>query len=473
MMKFLADIRPSGLWLEALLATAVVAGLTWAMIFLAFNGFLPHPFFYEPSDTFMDWYNPAYWAYDKGRYDSWGSVYPPLSFAILRVFSFSACYQGAEGVTSRDCDWLGIVVIHIIFVLNAILIARTFLKIDRRTALPRSIALSLGLPMVFMLERGNLLLLTFTCILLGYGPLLKSARLRWVAVAFAINFKFYLIASLFPQLLKRRWRWFEGAAITTVFVYVISYIVVGNGSPFDILKNVVSVSDAYEAGGFLDGWYASTYKPFLSVLEGKYVPVNSIIGSANVDLLMTLLPILQIITQLVLILAVILAWLRPEAISMFRLTNLGIGLAAITSEIGGYVHALIILFIFMERWRGIGLKWSIVACYILCIPGDIVIDRLIPVFRESFLGGGPVIFDFALTLGPFIRPLILLSIVFALACVTIREAWDDILAQNWQFRWRYRHDAPIMVGVGAEYSNQITEDNSNEFSQNNRSKGTK
>jgi hypothetical protein len=284
-MRLVHHIRPNGRWIEALLAGAVVAGLLWAMIFLARNGFLPHPFFYEPSDTFMDWYNTAFWAYDRGRYDSWGSVYPPLSFAILRMFSFSTCYQGAEGVTSRECDWLGIIVIHAVFFLNAILIARTFLKIDRRTALPRSIALSIGLPMVFALERGNLLLLTFTCVLLGYGPLLKSARLRWLAVGLAINFKFYLIASLFPQLLKRRWRWFEGAAITTLFVYTITYIMVGNGSPLDIIRNIVSVNDSYEAGGFLDGWYASTYKPFLSVLEGKYVPVNSIIGSANVELL--------------------------------------------------------------------------------------------------------------------------------------------------------------------------------------------
>lgn len=448
-MKFLRQLRPSGLWIEALLATAVVAALIWAMIFLAHNAFLPHPFFYEPSDTFMDWYNSAYWAYDKGRYDSWGSVYPPLSFVILRMFSVSACYQGAEGLTSRDCDWLGIVVLHAVFILNTVLIARTFLKIDPKTALPRSIALAVGLPMLFALERGNLLLMTFTCILLGYGPLLKSARLRWVAVALAINFKFYLIASLFPQLLKRRWRWFEGAAIMTLIVYIISYIIVGNGSPIDIINNTLYLTDAYEAGGFLDGWYASSYKPFLSVLEGKYVPVSSIIGSAYVDLLSFLLPLLQLVTQAAILLAVMMAWMRPEAVSMFRLTNLGISMAVITSETGGYVHALVILFTFMERWKGIGIKWAIIACYILSIPADIVIDRLVPVFRESFLGGQPVIFDFALTLGPFIRPLILMSIPFALSCVTIREVWNDIQHQGWRLRWRYRHDAPIMVGEGA------------------------
>jgi hypothetical protein len=447
-MKSLAGIRPSGLWLEVLLATAVVSALVWAMMFLAFNGFLPHPFFYEPSDTFMDWYNSAYWAYDKGRYDSWGSVYPPLSFVVLRMFSFSACYQGAEGLTSRDCDWLGIVVLHAVFILNAVLIALTFLKIDRKTALPRSIALVVGLPMLFALERGNLLLLTFTCILLGYGPILKSARLRWLAVGLAINFKFYLIASLFPQLLKRRWRWFEGAAIATLFIYIISYIIVGNGSPLDILSNTLYLNEAYEAGGFLDGWYASTYKPFLSVLDGKYVPVNSIIGSANVDLLTFVLPMIQYATQIMIILAVVMAWIRPEAVPMFRLTNLGISMAVITSETGGYVHALVILFTFMERWKGIGLRWAIIACYILCIPADIVIDRFVPLYRDSFLGGRPVIFDFALTLGPFIRPLILLSIPFVLSCVTIREVWDDIHRQNWKLRWRYRNDAPIMLGFG-------------------------
>ena len=52
---------------------------------------------------------------------------------------------------------------------------------DARSALPRTIAMSLGLPMLYALERGNLLVPCFTCFALGYGDLIR--RPRWLGFA--------------------------------------------------------------------------------------------------------------------------------------------------------------------------------------------------------------------------------------------------------------------------------------------------
>lgn len=433
---------------ELLLALLVILGLIWTIIFFSLNGYLPIPFFYEPSDTWMDWFNPTYWAYDEGRYDTWGAVYPPLSFVILRIFSLSSCYPDTYYLSSRSCDWIGSVTLHLIYLINVVLISFTFIKLNKNTALARAITLSISCPMLFALERGNLILLTFTCILLGYGPLLKSARLRWIAVGLSINFKVYLIAALFPQLIRRRWRWFEGAMIVTILIYIITYIILSNGSPIEIYNNIYKLNTESSIDSFLSGWYPSTYKDFLSLLQNNFVPVIIFLGSDAIEISSFALPALQLIVQTSIVLAFFAAWLRPEIPTTFRLTNLGISLAIITAESSGYSQFFIILFVFMERWRGFGVGWAIFVAYVLCIPVDFAIDRTGVFARDSFLAGHQVLYETVLPLGPFVRPLLLMSIPFALSCVTIREVWDDIQKQGWKLRWRYRYDAPIMVGSG-------------------------
>jgi hypothetical protein len=152
--------------------------------------------------------------------------------------------------------------------------------------------------------------------------------------------------------------------------------------------------------------------------------------------------------QAAILLAAAAVWLRPEAVSMRRLTGLALSLALITSESGGYSQALIVLFAFMEPWRGFGAKWAIVAAYILCFQFDLSLDRAPPVTRDTFLWGYTAIVEYHIMIGPFIRPAIVLSIPFALSCVTMRDVWIDIRKQGWKTRWRFRHDAPIMVGEG-------------------------
>jgi hypothetical protein len=449
--KTIPNLRDGSL-IEFIMGTFVAIAFARVFIFLNMEGYLPQPFFYEPQDIWMDWINTAYWAYDKGSYDTWGSIYPPLSFVFLSIFSKESCYTQGEGLASRDCDWISAVALHTFYVINIILIARVYKKIDPRTALPRSFALVAGLPMLAALERGNLILVTFTCFIIGYGPLIRSARLRWLAVGLAINFKVYLLASLFPQLLRRRWRWFEGCIVATVLIYITTYAILGRGTPIEIFRNISDAanSETFRPDSFLDLWFAATYKPMTQLLDSSSFPVLSIIGSYNAELLVFLLPILLLIVQGSIILAAVAAWIRPEAVSISRLTCLGVSFALVTAESGGYIPIFIILFVFMEKWKGFGLKFAIVVSYLISIPGDIVLFRnSFPVLHESFLSGRPYTIYYAVMLGPFIRPLLIMSIPFALSCVTIRAVWADIMQQGWKTRWRYRNDLPIMVGQGS------------------------
>lgn len=85
-----------GWWTEMLFALAILGLLVRVAYLFDQNGYLPQPFFYEPSDTFMDWFNTAYWARDPGAYDSWRTIYPPLTFVVLRSLGSDRCYEGNE-----------------------------------------------------------------------------------------------------------------------------------------------------------------------------------------------------------------------------------------------------------------------------------------------------------------------------------------------------------------------------------------
>jgi len=424
--------RPAGYWVERILALAVVLSLAWSFLYLYRFGYLPQPFFYEPSDTWMDWFNTAYWAHNPGAYDTWGTIYPPLSFLFLKVLTNPVCYPGAEGLPSRACDTYGVIAIHAIFLVNCWLVWKSFRKIDPRTAAPRTIALCLGMPMAYGLERGNLILLAFTFMLLAYGPLVRSARLRWIAAACAVNMKVYLIGSIFAQLLHRRWRWFEGALVATIIVYLASYAILGDGTPWQIYDNITDFSSGWQAASLLDLWYTSSYKPVLSLLNGSTFPVVGILGSRFVDVSLVVVTAAIHAVQASIVLAAVASWFRPEAVPPYRLVFLAVALALITSEAGGYTQVLLILFVFMEPWKGFGRKFAIISAYVLCLANDIKIDSVPPAVSDSFLAGGPRITEHFVGIGPFLRPAIVLAMAFALAMVTIRDAWIDLRRQGWR-----------------------------------------
>lgn len=451
-MTILKNWLPAGRWVEPALAAVILIGIAYTGWFLYENQYLPQPFFYEPTDIYADWFNTAFWARNPGAYDAWRTVYPPLSFVIMRIIGIDRCYPDrrandfSPGLDARDCDWVGLAAIWLIFVMNIVLVCYAYRKIDRSTAWPRTICVAMGLPMLDAIERGNLVILCFTCLLLSFGPLLKSARLRWVATGLAINFKVYLVAAVVPLLLKRRWRWVESALLSAVIVYLLSYAAFGHGTVVEIYNNIREFSDA-QASDIMAVWYSSTHQALLSLLKSDVFPMGLILGSRNVDLLLIIIPALQYTMQGLICLAMMAAWVRPEAIPSYRLVGLGILLAVATSEAGGYSQIFFMLFVMMEPWRGFGRRWAICACYVLAIPLDIPIDKLPPLVRNTYIGDTSTFVTFYVMVGPFVRPVIIMTIGMALALVTIRQVWSDVRQQGWAGRWRFRRDAPLLPWV--------------------------
>jgi hypothetical protein len=413
-------------WVESVLAAVVVLGIAYCAIHIWLFGYLPPPFFIDPSDTFSDWFNPAFWSHREGTYDTWATIYPPLTFVFLRFLSIDHCYPSSRafdasaGLAARDCDWLGLVLLGLIFILNIVLTWRTFRKIDPRTAPMRTICVALGMPMLFGLERGNTILVAYTCTLLAFGPLVASARLRWVFVGLAVNFKIYLISGAVALLVKRRWLWVEGAVIATLIVYLLSLAAFGEGTPIEIFRNIQSFSandvalDALARSSF-------TYEPLNSVVRTGSFPLSSILGSVWVERLDTALPALKLITQLLIVFAVLAIWYRPNAFAPYRAVTLGILMALESSEAGLYSMVFVSLFVLMEPWRGAGRIWAIVACYLLSFPFDFPIDYLPEGVADLYFTDSTTMISRQITLGPFIRPLLIMSISWAISLATLVE----------------------------------------------------
>lgn len=439
--------RGPGLAVERWLTVPVVIGLCYSLFFLGLYGYLPPPYFYEPSGTFMDFSAPATFASQGGAYDSFQTIYPPLSFVLLKLVSWGPCYGFNPSEEARNCDTYGITWLFLIYLINTVLIWLTFRKLDRRTAVPRTIALCAGLSMTYALERGNVLLFCFTCLILAYGPLVRSARLRWIFAGLAVNFKVYLIGTIFAQLLRHRWRWFEGALVASVIIYLITFAIYGEGTPRQIYENVTAFAGAFQQASLLEFWYPSSLQPIRLLLQGDtQFPVATALGSTTMAVALLVVRSLILATTLTIVVAAAASWWRPSAVPMHRLILLSIGIAVINSEAGGYTQMILIFFVFMEKWRGFGRVAAIVMAYLLCIALDFPIERVPPVVRDSYLGGREVIAEYSVGIGTLMRPVLIHLMLLSLALVTIRDVWADARRHGWRSPLPWRRDRDAAAG---------------------------
>ena len=415
-----ADARRRGPPLVELLLAAVVIisvlHIAWQVQVL---GYLPQPFFYVTTDTFMDWHNTAYWANNKGAYDAWHSVYPPISFVFLRIFSVGSCYA-SDPFVGRDCDWLGRATMFGFYALNAWLVFLVFRRVDRRTALVRATMMTIGLPMLWALERGNLIIPTFTFFVLAHGRILKSARMRWLAHAIAINFKPYLVLTVLPHAIRRRWRWLECCGMLTIAVYLVTFVLQGGGTLTEVAENAKLLGDSTRNNSWTDFFNATSYTPLHRFLISPF-PVMYYAGSRLVEFLIVLLPILLKIGMLGILAVVGLAWFRPGATRDNRLIALIISFIMTASEPSGYTEVFLLFLLFLEKWQGFIRITILICCYLLCITADQVIFEFFAGYGESWITGRKIFQEYGIAVGQFIRPGLMMIIQYALIILCLTD----------------------------------------------------
>ena len=403
---------------EWLFVASLIASLAWACYQFTQIGYLPLPFFPDPNDLYADGYSTSWWAFNGGMYEVWRTVYPPLSFVLTKLFAWRGCYNRDEFV-SRDCDW-GLWSWGLTFYLiNGAIALRAFWIADRSTAVPRAIALTFGLPMLYTFEHLNMLIFAYTGMFVGFSPAFRSSWIRWFGVALAINLKVYLTVLLLGQLIVRRWRWVEGALAVTLVVTLLSWAVLGEGTPTQLYRNIVIFSsDSDRSSSWQFVIYASSYTSMIKFLASNF-PLMPILGSWRLEFWTTVLSLLILTVQGMSLLAFVAAWLRPGAVTRMRLTALCYMFVLVSSEPGGYAMAGAVFLIFFERWEGPARITALICAYLMCLAVDV---ELVPIgehILNGYLAGRMVWQDVWLSAGPFIRPGVVMVAQVALVIATL------------------------------------------------------
>ena len=398
---------------ELLLTLLVLAGFANCVYFFHENGRLPQPFIFDVNDTFMDWFNTAYWAHHSGAFTVWRTVYPPLSFVFLKIFGFSACY-GSDPFAARDCDFLGIWTILGTYVVAAALAYLAFRRNDPKTAILRGLAFALGLPMLFTLERGNLILPCFVFFVLAHGGLVQSKWLRSLSIAMTINFKPYLLLPALTLAFKRKWRLLELAGIASIFVYLLTFAVIGSGSPTEMISNTINWVKFTSGLIWEQIYYSTSYAPFLEFDTPRF-PTRDVFPSQILEPMLFGIPILIRTSQLFSLLCLAGAWLQPKALSTARISALLLATSLIGQSPGGYTETFLVFLLFLERWERPGQIVALIAGYLLCVPYDYVFSNILTLSADSWLSGRSVQAPFGISAGVFIRPGLVVVMLWGLA----------------------------------------------------------
>lgn len=412
----------TGLVFEFAMTIALATSIAWVIWRFVHDGYLPQPFYYRVDDSLMDLYTTAAWAFHTGAYSVWHSIYPPISFDVLRLFAERRCYA-AGAFVGRSCDSAASITLAIFFVFNVGLVYLSYRRWDRGTAIPRALAVSLGLPMLYALERGNLLIPCFTAFVLGVGPLVRSAFWRAVALAVSVNFKPYLLAVMLPEAVRRDWKWLLRVAVIGLAIYAVTFFFEGAGTPLQLLSDVGD----YRIGSG-DALWANLYYATSSWPLARYVAGHQAFA-AGLDPWSTALVSLVAVSlmravQLGVLLCTVAALARPSTVDSRRFMALYAAMILTTVTNGSSGYALIFLFylVFFEPWSDPVRIAMLSATYLLCLPIDWAFWPVIHGPAHSYLGARVVDVSFGVSLGQMVRPILLLIVQFGLIVLNLQDA---------------------------------------------------
>ena len=419
-----------------------MAGLWYYINYFTSNGYLPSPFIYDKSDTFMDLFNTMYWVYDDGRYTDWGSVYPPLGFLVLKFINF--LFDGSrfgDPAYMRDNSVFVIFGFGLIYLLVPFLVLKTkyWQGFPGNEKILVYFIMIFSTPMLFALERGNMIVLAPVLLAL---TLSRIGFLRALCIALLINIKPYFALLLIYYLARQNWKGFATCSLLSGLIFVITGLALDNHF-LNFFINLLSFSQEDELFSLREVMsMPSSISAFSYVLKN---PDGSGFASAYLSPQIITIIINAIESAKWAVLFISLVTLLKKTpfmhdaeifcLLLVVITNLGIW-------VGGYSLLLYIVLIpvlikMHARWLYIGLL-SLMAMPLDIIPlsGDFIGEQY------SYLADAYVNIDWTLGLGSAIRPVVNLILLLLLSCEFIaRESKgtnENVMHHTGFFMGRFR-----------------------------------
>ncbi|WP_299811888.1 hypothetical protein [Tardiphaga sp.] len=404
------------------------------------TGYLPAPFVYDKNDTYMDLFHPMFWSDNMGVYTTWGSVYPPINFLFLQPIKYliTSSREAANAFELRaDAGkypvWLFVGYAAIPFLMLRSRLWRVF---SAREIIPIFLAIVFASPMLFTLERGNLILLALPVLALAVAA---TGTLCCIAVAILINIKPYFAIIIFAFFLVRR---FEYALITTLAagaIFLLSGILLDENFMF-FVPNVLNFSqeDAlFSVREMLS--LPSTLSHYAQVLRAVIAQGGGIgLRGVEAGVLATTLEALKWMVLAISLGGLWFARALPlqivVVVSIAIISNLG-------TWVGGYsfIFYLPLVPILMKmRYR----KLYLGIVLTMFAPLDIVSLLKQDIgLQDVYLSGQSVVVEWSLALGVFVRPPLNLALLVILTFEII-ERFVPV-----ERRRESKRDVPEALGV--------------------------
>jgi hypothetical protein len=232
------------LWTIAAIVIIQVASVGYYYWYFQKHRYLPAPFIYNKFDTFMDLYNSMWWGMQDFKYTLWGSVYPPLNFLVLDALRL--LFYGPLTVISsldfRDIDITPALLMCGLYLTAPFAVVATeswsALPISARILIAAGTALSP--PLLFAMERGNLILLAFLALPLVFN---RKAVRRIIGIAVLINLKPYFAVLLLAFVLSGQWRGLIQAIAAAGALFVFTGLM-NDANFLMFIPNILSFADA-------------------------------------------------------------------------------------------------------------------------------------------------------------------------------------------------------------------------------------
>ncbi len=375
--------------------------------FLSSYGYLPTPFVFDKNDTLMDFYNPLYWVVKDGFYTAFNSVYPALNYFFLKLFTL--------GISSdlvidpfqlrNDFPIFGIIIsfIYILIVWVVVNIGE-WRKVDLGNKGLVFLACILSVPVLFGLERGNLIFLS-----LLFLALHLNASNPWVKAIY-----FGLLVNIKPYFA----------------ILLIQYLNIHQFNKLELIRSILIAAAIFLVSGLLVGInFIDFFKAYLSFsknttlsVEGVVALPHSVAALSTIKKLISfgegssytfwfsLLKVINYVSVLILVCTVLLK-------KTTRLELLIAGIIILTNfsiSTGGYILIIYIALIpyLLQSKEYVKLLFLIVLIYSL--PLDwINFLELKYSYTYSYLGGNLFINEpeFFLSIGSIFRPLLNFSLL--------------------------------------------------------------
>ncbi|WNV05400.1 glycosyltransferase 87 family protein [Candidatus Methylospira mobilis] len=393
-----------------------IAGFIYFILYFMENGYLPSPFIYDKANTFMDLFNPMYWAYDSGRYTEWGSVYPPLSFLILKLSNIALLGAGPDGGPLAMRDNSPFVILGFCFICFAtpaiMMHARQWKSVASLDKILIYVAIILSAPMLFSLERGNIVVL---CPVLLAAAVSNIGLKRILSIALLINIKPYFAVLMAYFLIRKNFKGFLFCSITSFMVFTATGMVLDenflnfftNIIGFGQAKNLFTVGEVMAFPSSVSAFSYVLHDPEGRVYALSYALFDTDLAVSFIETLKWSLIIVSLVAAS--IKARTMRDAEIIALLVVVITNMGV-------SVGGYtlLFYIVMIPIFIKMrfaWLYIGI------ISIMSMPLDIVplVNMGLGV-HYSYLSDSNRYIDWTLGLGSMVRPLVnsmlLLSIAY-------------------------------------------------------------